>query len=239
MFSMLKRHIRGFFYLLSNPSQLRHIVIRETRYRRRYRNKQSWIEWQKYDTHTAASQHSTAVAYARPLNLARIQVFSDIIKGVGTGLMVLDVGCGDGVISEPVSKLGNHVVSIDLPTIAMVAHKRGISSVVAGDAEHLAFAPNSFDLVLASEVVEHLWSPQSFFNEAYRVLKAEGYLIVETPEGKDSLRYDAHKSYFTVEILKQMLTERFKTCSIKRLEPRLGAPTSTIIVLLHKIDSEN
>jgi len=239
MLNMLKRHVHGFVYLLSHPAQLKHIVIRETIYRQRYQSKQSWTEWQKYDTHAAASQHSTAVAYARPLNLARIQIFSDMVRRVGTGLMVLDVGCGDGVISEPVFKLGNYVTSVDLPTITRLAHKRGVSSVVAGDAEQLAFASNSFDLVLASEVVEHLWRPQGFFDEAYRVLRAEGYLIVETPEGKESLRYDAHKNYFTVEVLERMLEKKFSVCDVKRLEPILGAPTSTIIVLLRKINGKN
>lgn len=239
MFNMIKRHIHGFVYLLSHPAQLKHIVIRETMHRKRYQSKQSWTEWQKYDTHAAASQHSTAVAYARPLNLARIQIFSDIVSRVGTELMVLDVGCGDGVISEPVFKMGNHVASVDLPTITKLAHKRGVSSVVAGDAEQLAFASNCFDLVLASEVVEHLWDPQGFFDEAYRVLRSRGYLIVETPEGKESLRYDAHKNYFTVEIIERMLEKKFSVCDVKRLEPILGAPTSTIIVLLRKINGEN
>ena len=217
-----------------NPAQIKHIIIRETIYRQRYRNKDKWTEWQKYDTHTAAAQHSTATAYERPLNKARIQIFSDMINSVGTGLKILDVGCGDGVIREPMVQLGNSVASVDLPTITKMAHKRHVSSVLAGDAEHLAFAAGSFDLVLASEVVEHLWAPESFFDEAYRVLKPEGHLIVETPEGEEGLRYDAHKNYFTVEIIERMVGKRFSVCRVERMEPKLGAPTSTIIVLLHK-----
>lgn len=234
MLTTLKKHIHGFAYLLMNPKQLQHIIIRETLYRQRNRNRQGWVEWQKYDTYTAAAQHSTAVAYARPLNLARIQTFSDMVNSVGKGLMVLDVGCGDGVLSEPISKLGNYVTSVDLPTITMLAHKRHVSSVLSGDAEKLAFASNSFDVVLASEVVEHLWNPQSFLDEAYRVLKPKGYLIVETPEGIEGLRYDAHKNYFTVEILKHMLGEKFSVGEVKRFSPNWGAPTATIIVLFRK-----
>jgi ubiquinone/menaquinone biosynthesis C-methylase UbiE len=130
--------------------------------------------------------------------------------------------------------MGNNVASIDLPTITKVAQKRHISYVVSGDAEKLAFADKSFDVVLASEVVEHLWNPESFFAEAYRILKSKGYLIVETPEGKEGLRYDAHKHYFTVEILQHMLGSKFSMSRFERFSPQWGAPTPTIIVLFRK-----
>ena len=159
-----------------------------------------------------------------------------MVSRLGNGLRVLDVGCGDGVISEPISRMGNHVTSVDLPTISILAHRRRVSLVVGGDAEHLAFPANSFDVVLASEVLEHLWNPHVFFEEAYRVLRAKGHLIIETPEGIESLRYDDHKHYFTVERLNQMLGTRFNLCEVKRLEANLGAPTPTIILLLSKIN---
>jgi 2-polyprenyl-3-methyl-5-hydroxy-6-metoxy-1,4-benzoquinol methylase len=234
MLRTLKRRVHGLVWVLSNPTQLKHIIIRETRHRQRYRSKRAWTEWQEFDTHDAVGQHSTVTAYVRPLNLERIRIFSEMIGSVGTGLRVLDVGCGDGVISEPIAKLGNEVASVDLPTITMLAHKRGVSMVASGDAEHLAFAENSFDVVLASEVIEHLWNPHSFIDEAYRVLKPEGWLIVETPEGKDSLRYDAHKNWFDEKVVKQMTGKHFTIQQTKRLKPELGAPTSTIILLLHK-----
>ena len=168
------------------------------------------------------------------LNWARIQIFSDIVNRIGKGLTVLDVGAGDGVISGPISKMGNEVVSIELPTIAAIAHKCGVPLLVANDAEHLAFALNSFDLVIASEVLEHLWNPHNFFNEAYRVLRADGYLIIETPEGEGSLLYDDHKNYFTVESVKQTLGSRFTLCEVERLKATGCAQTPTIILLLHK-----
>ena len=172
------------------------------------------------------------------LNLARIQIFSDIISRIGNGLTVLDVGAGDGVISGPIWKMGNDVVSIELPMIAAIAHRCGVPSVVASDAEHLTFASNSFDVVIASEVLEHLWNPHNFFDEAYRVLKADGYLIIETPEGKGSLLYDDHKNYFTVESVKQTLGTRFTLCEVERLKATGCAQTPTIILLLRKSSSE-
>jgi ubiquinone/menaquinone biosynthesis C-methylase UbiE len=111
--------------------------------------------------------------------------------------------------------------------------------VASGDAEHLAFTDDSFDVVLASEVVEHLWNPHGFFEEAYRILKHDGWLIIETPEGKDSLRYDAHKNWFDEEVVKQMAGNQFTVKQVKRLQPELGAPTSTIILLMQKNSSKN
>ena len=168
------------------------------------------------------------------LNLARIKIFSDIVSRIGNDLTVLDVGAGDGVISGPILKMGNDVISIELPIIAAIAHKCGVPSVVASDAEHLTFASNSFDVVIASEVLEHLWNPQNFFDEAYRVLRADGYLIIETPEGKGSLLYDDHKNYFTVESVKQTLGSRFTLCEVERLRATGCAQTPTIILVLRK-----
>jgi 2-polyprenyl-3-methyl-5-hydroxy-6-metoxy-1,4-benzoquinol methylase len=236
MLKTLKKEVQGLKYLLSHPHQLKWIIIRETHYGQRNRSKRNWVEWQKYDakTHIAMMQSSSDTLRESELNTTRIQIFSDMINSIGSGLAVLDVGCGDGVISEPVWKMGNQVTSVELPTITRLAQKCRVPSIVAGDAEQLAFAPDSFDVVLASEVVEHLWNPQDFLDEAYRVLKNTGYLIVETPEGKGGLNYDSHRHYFTVERLKQMLDSKFTIREVKRLQATGSAQTPTIILLLQK-----
>jgi 2-polyprenyl-3-methyl-5-hydroxy-6-metoxy-1,4-benzoquinol methylase len=236
MLGKLKTRIRGLTYLFSHPSQLRWVIIRETRFGNRNRTKRDWVEWQKYDAnmHIAMMQAHPEAQVSSSLNQARINILSEMIKSIGDDLNVLDVGCGDGVISEPIVKMGNHVTSVELPTIAALAQKCRVPGIVAGDAEELAFVSETFDLILASEVVEHLWNPASFFDEAYRVLKPKGYLIVETPEGKGSLYYDSHKHFFTVELIQKTVGSRFTFCDLKRLEPTTGAQTPTIIVLLRK-----
>lgn len=235
MLKLIKRQVHGFAYLLLNPSQLKHLILRETRYRFRNKSKRMWVKWQKYDSERAyealvEALHNTRT---RPFNLERIEIISDLIGRLGNGLNILDVGSGDGIIGEHVWKIGNHVIAIDLPTVAIQAHRCQGLLALAGDAERLSFASNIFDVVLASEILEHLWNPHSFVDEAYRVLKADGHLIISTPEGIDSLRYDAHKYYFTLESLKQMLGARFDLCEVKRLKPA-GTATPTIISLFRK-----
>ena len=231
----LKRQILGLTYLLSHPPQVKRIIIRETRYGQRYQSKRSWLEWQEYDQYIQHLLHSSAEAQTRPINVARIQAISDMVSRLGNGLKVLDVGCGPGIISERIWKMGNYVTCADLPIITSIANRHRVLLVVATDAEQLAIVSNSFDVVLATEILEHLWNPHSFLDEAYRVLRANGHLIIEVPEGREGLRWDAHIQYFTLEGLKQMPGTRFAVSKVERLKPYAGVPTPTIILMLRKL----
>jgi 2-polyprenyl-3-methyl-5-hydroxy-6-metoxy-1,4-benzoquinol methylase len=236
MLENLKTRIHGLAYLFSHPSQLRWILIRETQFGNRHRSKRDWVEWQKYDAnlHISMMRAHPDAQRLSSLNQSRINIFSDMISSVGNGLSILDVGCGDGVIGEPMLEMGNSVTSVELPAIATLTQKCRVPAVVGGDAEQLAFASNVFDMIIASEVVEHLWNPESFFDEAYRVLRAGGYLIIETPEGEGGLRYDSHRYFFTEESLAQGLGSRFKLCEVRSLAATGSAQTATIIVLFRK-----
>jgi SAM-dependent methyltransferase len=235
----LKKQILGSTHLLLHPPLLKRIIIRETRYGKRHENRRKWLEWQEYDQYISHLLHGSAEAQLRPLNVARIQTISNMVSRLGNGLRVLDIGCGAGVISERIGKLGNSITCADLPTIASLAHKSRDLMAVAADAEQLAFAPNSFDVVLALEILEHLWNPHGFLDEVYRILDASGHLIIEVPEGREGLRWDSHMHFFTLESLKQMPGSRFDIQEVKRLTPVKGVPTPTIILLLSKSTTKN
>jgi ubiquinone/menaquinone biosynthesis C-methylase UbiE len=126
------------------------------------------------------------------------------------------------------------VTAVDLPTVATAANKNKVSALMAGDAETLAFPDSTFDLVIASEVLEHLWAPENFVNETYRTLKPHGSLILETPEGLAGLNYDSHMNYYTVEKLEKMLAPRFNMKKVERLAATGSAQTPTIIAFLEK-----
>lgn len=236
MFRAIGRQISGIKYLLTHPHQLRWVITREIHFGQRKKSKRKWVEWQKYDAnmHIMMMQEHAELLTINTLNVDRIKIFNDMVNGIGKDLQILDVGCGDGVISEPLMKTGHFVAAVDLPTVATSAHKCRVSSIMAGDAETLAFADRSFDLVIASEVLEHLWAPESFINEASRTLKPRGHLIIETPEGMAGLNYDSHMNYYTVEKLEKILTPKFAVKKVERLAATGSAQTPTIIVFFEK-----
>ena len=228
--------ISGIKYLLTHPHQLMWVVRREIRFGQRKKSKRQWVEWQKYDAnmHIMMMAEHAEILSVNTLNVDRRKIFNNMVDGIGRNLRILDVGCGDGVISEPLIKAGHYVTAVDLPTVATAANKSKVSALMAGDAETLAFPDATFDLVIASEVLEHLWAPENFVNETYRTLKPHGSLIIETPEGLAGLNYDSHMNYYTVEKLEKMLAPRFNMKKVERLAATGSAQTPTIIAFLEK-----
>jgi 2-polyprenyl-3-methyl-5-hydroxy-6-metoxy-1,4-benzoquinol methylase len=230
--------LAGIKYLLTHPHQLKWVITREIHFGQRKKSKRKWVEWQKYDAnmHIMMMESHAELLSVNTLNVDRIKIFNDMVNSISNAdkLQILDVGCGDGVISEPLMKAGHFVAAVDLPTVATAAHKTKVSSIMAGDAETLAFPKETFELIIASEVLEHLWSPESFIAEAYRTLKPKGHLIIETPEGIAGLNYDSHMNYYTVEKLEQLLAPKFRMKKVERLAQTGSAQTPTIVVFFEK-----
>lgn len=235
MWTTLKQRAQGLTYLLLHPYLLVRIIIRELFHSKRYRNKRNWTAWQIYDAYTSMPQHGSQESHARPLNIARIKTISNMVSELGAHLKILDVGCGDGSIGKSLQKMGHDVISVELPKVAVLAKKGfGVTSIVASDAETLPFHNEAFDVVVAAELLEHLWNPNVFMKEAHRVLRLGGHLIISGLEGPEALRYDTHKQYFAVDTLESMLKGLFALNKVKRLGP-LGAPTHTIVVSFCKL----
>ncbi|MDO8555707.1 MAG: class I SAM-dependent methyltransferase [Nanoarchaeota archaeon] len=98
------------------------------------------------------------------------------------GAKILDVGCGTGVIASALAK-NNAVVGLDISAQALAfARKRDASiSWIKGDAQAVKFKPNSFDVVLASDVVEHVKDDVKALENMHRVLKPGGKVIITVP----------------------------------------------------------
>lgn len=101
--------------------------------------------------------------------------------------LVLEVGCGLGILSYRLSHYSDRIVGIDISGYACTKAKsmypsQQINFVVA-DAEHLPFRPEVFDGVVVSHLFEHLDDREagSIQREIYRILKVKGVLTVEQP----------------------------------------------------------
>lgn len=103
-----------------------------------------------------------------------------------TGLRVLDIGCGGGLIAEPVARLGADMVAADaspenIKTASVHAAENGVSvDYRATTAEDLAAAGEQFDVILNLEVVEHVAHPRPFLKSCGKMLKPGGLMIVAT-----------------------------------------------------------
>jgi 2-polyprenyl-6-hydroxyphenyl methylase/3-demethylubiquinone-9 3-methyltransferase len=111
----------------------------------------------------------------------------DALSGVPLqGLSVLDIGCGGGLLSEPMARLGARVTGVDaaarnVGVAALHAEKQGLAiDYRRGTAEALAASGNQFDIVLALEIVEHVADVDLFLKSCGQMVKPDGLLFLST-----------------------------------------------------------
>jgi 2-polyprenyl-6-hydroxyphenyl methylase/3-demethylubiquinone-9 3-methyltransferase len=102
------------------------------------------------------------------------------------GLRILDIGCGGGLLSEPMARLGATVVGADaaprnIPVAQVHAEQSGLTiDYRHTTAEDLAAAGEQFDVVLNMEVVEHVADPLAYLTACQQLLKPGGLMICST-----------------------------------------------------------
>lgn len=110
----------------------------------------------------------------------------DMAGPLAPGTRVLDIGCGNGAACGAFIERGCQVVGVDLSeqgiAQARKAHPQGRFELVAADASVLSqLQEEPFDLVISTEVVEHLYAPRSWAAGCFAALKPGGRLICTTP----------------------------------------------------------
>ena len=102
------------------------------------------------------------------------------------GLRLLDIGCGGGLLSEPMARLGGEVVGADaaernIPVARVHAEAQDLPiDYRHTTAEALVAGGESFDVVLAMEIVEHVADPAAFVATCHALLRPGGLMIAST-----------------------------------------------------------
>ena len=99
------------------------------------------------------------------------------------GLKVLDIGCGGGLVCEPLARMGAQVTGADADSVAIEtaqdhAQAGGLKiDYINKPAEEIN---KQFDVVLALEIIEHVSNPQSFVQSVSKLVKPDGLVIFST-----------------------------------------------------------
>ena len=123
----------------------------------------------------------------------RIDYILDSVRRIGTsgdgrldGLRILDIGCGGGILAEPMARLGGQVTGIDAtPEAIEAAQAHAMSAGLTIDyqcttAEALAESGAHYDLVYASEVIEHVTDRKLFAASMAAMLAPGGTVVITT-----------------------------------------------------------
>ena len=182
-----------------------------------------------------------ASAMLHKLNPVRLQYVRDMIdqhwqvdecsRRPLEGKSALDVGCGAGLLTEPLARLGATVTGIDAaPEVIAVARDHANAMGIEIDYRNSAVEEieGQFDLITALEVIEHVAEPQAFLDTIGRRLSPGGLVILSTPnatawsklmmitlaEGLGQIPKGTHDfdKFIAPEQMKQLLAKAGLTC---------------------------
>lgn len=103
-----------------------------------------------------------------------------------TNLNFLDFGCGKGTITEKVHLLrpAYSITGVDISQKALTFAKKRIPKAtfkIINESQVIPYPDNTFDFVLASDVLEHIYDTKTAFRELSRILKPNGTLLISVP----------------------------------------------------------
>jgi SAM-dependent methyltransferase len=190
------------------------------------------------------------------------RMLATVLAGRSGPQQIVDVGCGDGAATHLVKRLDprNTVIGVDWSAAALRrARARGLLVVQGGvGAPGLPFPDSSADVVIMSELIEHLVDTDAAVDDARRVLRPDGVLLMSTPNlaawfnrglvalgvqpvfsevslraiyGRPGHEVVGHLRLFTRRALVQFLTARGFRCELVQ-----GAPYHDVPRLLRPLD---
>ena len=144
----------------------------------RYEEKGGY-HWTLNSSHPLRGNAFVRARFANVLELAEKSVGGQL-----TGKLVLDHGCGDGVLANMLARKNAHVFGVDNSEVALrYAQTRITGSNVhfqSGSVYELPYRDDTFDSVISTQVIEHLAEPVRLLTEIRRILKKGGRAVITT-----------------------------------------------------------
>jgi 2-polyprenyl-3-methyl-5-hydroxy-6-metoxy-1,4-benzoquinol methylase len=127
--------------------------------------------------------------FTRIADIKRVKFITNVVVAAcSPGAQVLDIGCGNGIISRAIGEMGFNVLGIDVSEKTIEVAKAAntlpnvqFKIVAAGELES---EPGVYDAIICSEVLEHLHQPEELLHIIHSSLKDNGILIVTVPNGR-------------------------------------------------------
>lgn len=116
---------------------------------------------------------------------ALVNLFRDTALGLGKGLRVCDLGCGNGYLAATLADAGFHVLGVDASAQGVALAQKNYPQAefrqieLGGDLSQTLGC--NFDVVVSSDVIEHLYRPSDLLRDAHALLKPQGHLLLGTP----------------------------------------------------------
>lgn len=139
---------------------------------------------------------------------------------------LLDIGCGNGRYLLTMRSLGWNVQGVELSADGLeVCHSAGLN-VHHGDLKSASLASDSFDVITARHLIEHVPDSHAFMAELARILKPGGKLIIETPNSDALGRACLGPKWFANEVPRHLIL--FSSTSLQILANKYGLKQCTL-----------
>ncbi len=181
------------------------------------------VSFTKY--HTKGSMHWDEMMSKRyhTFNAYQQARFETVLNWLGDikGKILLDLGCGDGALTYLLAKAGAQVTGVDNEAEGLEFAKQHFSrhnargNFVLADVRSTGLPDSSFDIVVSSDVIEHVEHPEELIAEAARVLKPGGVFILTTPYRLKEKPHPFHVKEFCPGELVSMLEPFFSSIEVK------------------------
>jgi ubiquinone biosynthesis O-methyltransferase len=183
-----------------------------------------------------------------------IKSIENTLKNLNTSnIELLDIGCGNGVLTSKISKFFKHTTGIDLSGTGIeLAQKMKNERLTFKNMsiEDMIESNKKFKFITSFEVIEHQYLPDDFLNKINKILEDDGILLLSTPYngyiknliisllGKNDWHYNplwrhGHIKFFSIKTLRNILEK----CNFKIIKKQFSGrfyPISCSMIFLNK-----